>query len=262
MPTLSYSPSVITQGDPFMVRVIGSTRLPAIKKLTFDGKTIPTFMYQNTPAALIGVDLYKKPGVYKLTLTLSDNTTITKNVTVLTTLHTPETLGIPSKLGGDTAQSQNNMVSELVQENKTLATIKTSHTALWTEKFTPPLSQLFITDPYGYSRETGVYTIPHKGVDYRATIGTPVMAINSGVVRVVQKYTDYGNTIVIDHGLGVMSFYLHLSQMNVKVGDVITRGQVIGLSGDTGYTMGPHLHVSVRIGGVSIDPVKFLNLFK
>ncbi len=261
-PTLSYFPTAIEQGQPFMVFVGGVSDLSSVKKITFDGQSTGVFMYQNTPTALVGVDLNKNPGLYKLVLTLAGGATVTKNVTVSSRQKITEPLGIPESLGGNTTASENNMVTELVAENKTLANLKTFAAALWTKKFLPPLSQIFVTDPYGYSRQTGVYSIPHKGVDYRAAIGTPVMAINRGIVRLTKSYTDYGNTIVVDHGLGVMSFYLHLSKINVKVGQLVQQGQVIGLSGETGYAEGPHLHLSVRINGVSIDPVQFLDLFK
>jgi murein DD-endopeptidase MepM/ murein hydrolase activator NlpD len=259
--SISYSPAIIMQGEPFLVS-IGGVSFSKIKKLTFDGVVVPIFSYQNAPTALVGVDLHKNPGTYKLVLTLSGGQVVTKNVTVSPRPQVAEPLGIPDSLGGNTTASQDNMVSELVAENKTLTNIKTFAAALWTKKFTLPLSKIFITDPYGYSRETGAYSIPHKGVDYRATIGTPVLAINRGIVRVVSNYSDYGKTVVIDHGLGVMSFYLHLSKINVKVGQLVTQGQVIALSGDTGYTLGSHLHLSVRIGGISIDPVKFFALFQ
>lgn len=260
--SLSYSPAVIMQGEPFMISVEGVKNLSSVKKISFDGKATGVFSYQNAPTALVGVDLNKKPGVYKLILTLTDGATVTKTVTVSPRPQVAEPLGIPDKLGGNTTQSQNNMVTELIAENKTLTNLKTFGKALWTKKFTPPLAQLFITDPYGYSRQTGVYSIPHKGVDYRADIGAPVMAINRGIVRVAKNYVDYGQTIVIDHGLGLMSFYLHLSKINVNVGQLVRQGQVVGLSGATGYTEGPHLHLSVRINGVSIDPVKFFALFQ
>jgi murein DD-endopeptidase MepM/ murein hydrolase activator NlpD len=259
---ISYSPSVIMQGEPFIVSINGVKNISAIKKMSFDGAIVPVFSYKNLPTALVGVDLNKKPGVYKLILTLTNGQVVSKNVTISLRPKISEALGIPEKLGGDTTQSQNNMVSELIAENKTLANLKTASTTLWTGKFILPLNKIFVTDPYGYSRQTGAYSIPHKGVDYRAATGTPVMAINSGIVRLVTNYPDYGNTIIIDHGLGVMSFYLHLSKMNVKVSDMVQRGQIIGLSGDTGYTEGPHLHLSVRINNVSIDPVKFFALFQ
>ena len=93
-------------------------------------------------------------------------------------------MGIPEKLGGNTKASQDELVASLVAEQKSIANIKTAGKAFWTDKFVPPLKQIFITDPYGNSRKTGVYSIPHKGVDYRAQIGTEVMAVNRGVVRV------------------------------------------------------------------------------
>ncbi len=259
-PTLSYSPATVMQGDPFIVRV-ENVATSSIKKLTFAGKATSVFAYHGQLTALVGVALNQKPGTYALALTLTNGKVVTKNVIVSARPVVQETLGIPAKLGGNTAQSQTAMVVALVQENKTLANIKTADKALWKNAFAFPLTTVVVTDPYGYSRQTGAYSIPHKGVDYKAPVGTPVMAVNAGIVRVVKKYTDYGNTIVVDHGLGVMSFYLHLSQMNVKVGDTVTQGQVIGLSGETGYAEGPHLHLSVRVNNVSIDPVKFFALF-
>ena len=261
IPTISYSPTAIMQGDPFVVS-IGGVEISQIKRLTFAGSIVPVFLYQGKPTAFIGVDLNKKPAIYKLRMVLLSGKIISKNVTIFLRQKIDEPLGIPQKLGGDTTQSQSKMVDTLIAENKTLANINTATSTLWTNDFILPLQNIFITDPYGYSRQTGAYSIPHKGVDYKAAIGTKVTAINSGIVRIVHGYTDYGNTIVIDHGLGVMSFYLHLSKINVKVGDSVTRGQIIGLSGDSGYTMGPHLHLSIRINNVSIDPVKFFNLFQ
>ncbi|MBA3733055.1 M23 family metallopeptidase [Patescibacteria group bacterium] len=102
----------------------------------------------------------------------------------------------------------------------------------------------------------------HKGTDFRAKIGTEVHAMNDGVVLVASVGRNYGKHIVIDHGLGVMTFYLHLSEINIKEGDLVTKGQVIGLSGQTGYVTAPHLHLSVRINNISVDPMKFMELFQ
>ena len=260
--SLSYFPSTVLQGDPILVQINGITKVSLIKKLTFGGKKVDIFMYQNKPSALVGIDLNKKVGTYELRAELTDGSILKKNVDVALRYKTEAPLGIPEKLGGNTKKSQEKLIASLVAENKSLTNIKTSSKALWTDKFMPPLKELFIIDPYGNSRKTGVYSIPHKGVDYRAKIGIEVMAVNSGVVRITQSYRDYGKTIVIDHGLGLMTFYLHLSKIKVKVGDVVKRGQIIGLSGDTGYTQGAHLHLSIRINGIGIDPVKFFDLFK
>jgi murein DD-endopeptidase MepM/ murein hydrolase activator NlpD len=88
------------------------------------------------------------------------------------------------------------------------------------------------------------------------------MAVNRGVVRIAANYRNYGKSIFIDHGLELVSYYLHLSKYKVKVGDVVERGQVIGLSGHTGYTLGAHLHLGIKINEITIDPVNFFELFK
>ncbi|MSU44853.1 M23 family metallopeptidase [Candidatus Nomurabacteria bacterium] len=219
-------------------------------------------MYQGKPTALVGIDLNKKTGSYELRAEFSNGDIIKKSVSVDKREKIEAPLGIPEKLGGNTKASQDKLVSTLNEDNKKLADIRTNVKSLWTEKFIPPLKQISVTSDYGYSRKTGEYSIPHKGVDYRASEGTEIMAINRGVVRITTTLRNHGKTIVIDHGQGVMSFYLHLSKIKVKVGDVVKLGQIIGLSGQTGYTLGAHLHLGVRINNIAIDPVKFLELFK
>ena len=260
--SLSYYPTTIRQGDPVLVQINNVSKLPLIKKLTCGGKKIGVFMYKKKPSALIGIDLNKKPGNYELIVELSDGTVVKSTLSVTLRDKTETPLGIPEKLGGNTKTSQDKLVTSLVDEKKKLANIRTNSKALWVNEFIPPLKEIFITDPYGNSRKTGEYSIPHKGVDYRAKVGTKVYAVNRGVVRITDSYRDYGKTIFIDHGLGLMSYYLHLSKINVKVGSVVERGQVIGLSGDTGYTLGPHLHMGIRINGITIDPEGFFELFK
>ncbi len=259
--SLSFSPAQIIQGEPFLVKIDGLTSTSSVKKITFDKSAISVFIYQGKPSALVGIDLNKKSGAYELVAELSDGRALKTIVNIGERQKIEAPLGIPQKLGGNTAKSQNELISTLAIENKSLANIRTGLKAFWTEKFLPPLKQIFVTDEYGYSRQTGEYSITHKGVDYRAKEGTSVMALNRGVVRIVKTYRNYGKTIVVDHGLGVMTFYMHLSKIKVNVGELVQRGQIIGLSGQTGYAESPHLHLTVRINGISIDPVKFIELF-
>ena len=260
--SLSFFPANIIQGEPFLVQINGITDVASVKKITFDGKVKGIFIYQGKPSALVGIDLNKKPGTYELTAEFFNGNIIKKSVNITAREKIEVPLGIPEKLGGNTKESQDKLVITLNDEKKSLAGIRTGNSAFWSDKFMPPLKQIFVTDPYGFSRKTGEYSIAHKGVDYRAAEGTGVMAVNRGVVRVTKTLRDYGKTIVIDHGLGLMTFYLHLSKINVKVGDIVKRGQIIGLSGQTGYAVGPHLHLSVRINDIAIDPVKFFELFQ
>lgn len=252
----------VFQGEPLLVQVDNVESPQVVKKATFDTAEIGVFLYEGKPTALIGVDLNKKPGTYEVMVLLSDGTIIRNSIIVEERKKIEAPLSIPKKLGGNTVASQNKLVSTLSSENKSLSGIHTGLKAFWKTKFKEPLKNVFITDEYGYSRKTGAYSIPHKGADYRATDGTSVMAMNRGVVRIAKTYRNYGKTIVVDHGLGLMTFYMHLSKINVRAGELVNQGQVIGLSGQTGYAEMPHLHLTVRINGASIDPVKFMKLFR
>jgi len=93
------------------------------------------------------------------------------------------------------------------------------------------------------------------GTDFAGATGAPVRAANRGVVRIVGRFYLGGNVIYIDHGAGLTSAYLHLSRQLVAEGDTVERGELIGKVGATGRVTGPHLHLIVRYGRVTVDPV-------
>lgn len=255
--SLTVYPESIIQGEPAVVTITGITSTSSVKKISFDGAPLGLFINQNKVEALIGVDLNKKPGLYTLSVELPGGVKLKKTIPVVERERIKETFSIPQKLGGNTVQSQNTLVSTLAAENASLSNIRTGTKAFWKNAFVWPLEKITVTDTYGYSRQTGAYSIAHKGTDFRAAEGTKVMAINRGVVRIAKTYRNYGKTIVVDHGLGLMSFYMHLSKIKVAAGQLVVPGQVIGQSGQTGYAEQPHLHLTVRINGTSIDPMKF-----
>lgn len=98
----------------------------------------------------------------------------------------------------------------------------------------------------------------HEGLDFPAAVGTPIYAAAGGVVVVQQAHPNYGNMVEIDHGNDLLTRYGHASQVFVKSGDVVKRGQKIAEIGTTGRSTGPHLHFEVRVRGVAQDPQKFL----
>lgn len=260
-PAIDISPRTVLQGDPARITIEGVDR-KQILSLVWQGAALPLIEYKDKPTALIGIDLRKATGVYPLTLKLSDGTEIKKDVVVTKREIATAPLGIPDKLGGNTPQAATNLVSTLAEENAVLSSIRSDENQLWHEAFAYPLKgEIVITDEYGYTRSTVNTSISHKGTDFRAAVGTPVYAMNSGSVALAREFRNYGNTVVIDHGLGVQTLYMHLSEILVKQGDNVIKGQLIGKSGMTGYAEFPHLHISVKIGGISIDPVQFLDLF-
>jgi len=130
----------------------------------------------------------------------------------------------------------------------------------WAGSFTAP-AVAPISDVFGSQRIfNGKAQSPHLGLDFRVPAGTPVVAMNSGTVLLARPLYFEGNFVVIDHGQGLLTLYLHLSEFKVKEGDVVQRGDVIGLSGGTGRATGPHLHVAVRWQGVNLDPARLMQL--
>ena len=100
----------------------------------------------------------------------------------------------------------------------------------------------------------------HRGTDFRAKVGTPVYASNSGVVRMAKNLFYSGNLVIVDHGMNIFTLYAHLSKIQVNPGQIIARGQQIGLSGASGRVSGPHLHWAVKVNGVYVDPLQFLTI--
>lgn len=113
-----------------------------------------------------------------------------------------------------------------------------------------------ITSGFGRGREfNGTITSRHMGTDFAGATGAVVRAANRGVVRIVDAFYYGGNVVYVDHGAGLTSAYLHLSRQDVAVGDTVERGTPIGLIGATGRVTGPHLHLIMRYGTVTVDPL-------
>ena len=97
----------------------------------------------------------------------------------------------------------------------------------------------------------------HSGTDFAADAGTPVIAAAAGRVAYVGLLTTRGNSVIIDHGVGVFTAYHHLSRIDVGVGEYVSQGEQVGLVGMTGLATGPHLHWELVVGGINVDPVSW-----
>lgn len=114
-----------------------------------------------------------------------------------------------------------------------------------------------VTSPYGYRAETGTF---HHGIDIGVPIGTQVVAVKAGTVTQVTYTSDYGYYVTLDHGNGVQTRYAHNKANTVSVGDYVSAGQVIALSGNSGRSTGPHLHFEVIINGNRVNPANYVRL--
>ena len=122
-----------------------------------------------------------------------------------------------------------------------------------------PTDTGWLSSRFGFRQDpfTGKQTF-HRGLDFSVPVGTPVRVTGDGVVLVVQQQRGFGRVIKVDHGNDVISVYAHLDQPLVKKGARVSRGDIIGRSGNTGRSSAPHLHYEIRIGGRPVNPLSYI----
>ena len=129
----------------------------------------------------------------------------------------------------------------------------------WAKPFAAPIDTSQVSSGFGQPRTyvAGGDVKYHYGMDFPARLGTPVHAVNDGRVVIAATYPVRGGLVAIDHGAGLVSLYFHQSKILVKVGQQVTRGQVVGLAGTTGLSEGPHLHLELRVRGEATLPTLY-----
>jgi murein DD-endopeptidase MepM/ murein hydrolase activator NlpD len=131
--------------------------------------------------------------------------------------------------------------------------------AFWTAPFTVPIQGVTGGRNFGHRRVFNEQPrAPHSGADLTATTGTEIRAMNRGRVVLAKELFYSGNAVFVDHGLGIYSVYLHLSEILVEPGEMIDTDRVLGLAGATGRVTGAHLHWGVRVQGARVDPFSLL----
>ena len=129
------------------------------------------------------------------------------------------------------------------------------------EKFIYPIDKYIITGVYGSQRIlNGKPRRPHYGIDFHAPEGTPVKSMMSGVITLVEKDMYFtGGTIIFDHGHGISTLYMHMKEINVKKGQKVKKGQIVGTLGQSGRATGPHLDIRLNWFNTKLDPMTILN---
>jgi murein DD-endopeptidase MepM/ murein hydrolase activator NlpD len=258
-----WQPNELHQGSPIFLTV--ELERPATRVTgNFVNKPITFFADTNDKKkwhALAGIDLDAQPGQYGLDVTATVSGRVahsTQQVTVAAgdfrtgDITVPENYVNPS----DTEQKQ-------IAEDELLKKRAYAHSAphpLWSGDFIKPVNATS-TPTFGESRILNEEkTSLHTGTDFPVHEGTPVVLSNSGTVVLVRDLFYEGNTVIVDHGLGLFTVYLHMSRIDVHEGDKLQKGAKLGLSGASGRVTGPHLHLGVRWNGIWLDPVQLLGL--
>ncbi len=247
------------QGETVLVSILGDPKSPEV---SYDGKSIPVFLYQDGLRALIPIGAHESIGSHAIRITADNLPDYSRSIGVKSGKFPVVDLGIPEKMGTTTPAQ---LVQDLSKENAELNAIVALVTpeTFFTRGFGLPLTDnTHLSSVFGEIRKTGDQTISHLGVDFGGAEGSKVAAMNDGVVEKAESTALYGNAVIIDHGEGIFSMYLHLKTILISKGMKVRRGQAIGTLGQTGYSTGPHLHLSVKINGVSVDPIKFVDAFK
>jgi len=131
----------------------------------------------------------------------------------------------------------------------------------WSDAFLVPVQGAKDGRNFGHRRVfNGQPRAPHSGADLRASTGTPIVAANRGRVVLAKELFYSGNAVFLDHGHGLYTTYLHLSAIDVAVGQTVERGQQLGLAGATGRVTGPHLHWGVRLLDARVDPFSLVRM--
>ena len=256
-------PGRVKQGDVCLIRTYSPVS-PKSAYVEFQGerRLLAPDMQNGTYEGLIGIDLSTKPDTYEIKAIATDASgrgystpfflKIGKGVFKTEKLSLPLSM---VDLDAKTLERVNNEASRLTTLFQTYTDER-----FWKGAFIRPVEGK-LSSTFGLDRIiNGKRRSPHTGVDLESQAGTPVVASNAGKVVLVDDLFFSGKSVILDHGWGLYSMYLHLSEGQVKEGDRVERGDVLGRVGSTGRSTGPHLHWAIRMNQARVDPLSLLKV--
>jgi len=263
--TLRLSAPTSSQGGLLLIEVRSSKPLGELQG-EWNGRPMP---FWGDPASetrrkgLLAVDLEKAPGEYELKVTgqtaSGEKISCSAQVVVRKGRFATESL----QVGKQFVKPSPEQIKRADEEGQKLRDIfeRATPERLWDGKFRIPLDGVTAGTNFGKRRIlNGVPRSPHTGVDLPGATGTPVHAAQRGKVVLAEELFFAGNAVVVDHGLGIYTFYGHLSEINVKVGDAVETGDVLGRVGATGRVTGPHLHWGLTVEKARVNPLLLIKL--
>jgi murein DD-endopeptidase MepM/ murein hydrolase activator NlpD len=254
-PQLILSTTTVQPGDTLRIEVDDVSPSERLK-VVFRQRSYAFFpVGPNAQRALIGIALGTGPEVTPLKIRRAGAPGAeipglsSVNVTIASHTYVVENVNLPP--------AKNNLVPQESRESARIhkACRILSTRQYWEGVFAPPVTGKELA-AFGRKRmhngnESAGF---HNGIDLRSPAGTPAGAANAGVVVLASSFKAHGKTVMINHGQGVMTIYLHLQSFAVKPGQVVTKGQTIGKVGSSGVATGPHIHWQVFVHGVPVDP--------
>lgn len=270
--TVRVHPAGVAQGSLVLVDVRSKDALRSVKG-DWGGRQVgfweeappksPTAGPMDHWRALLGVDLDQTVGTQELTVFAAkkDSDAVGCGAKVLVSLgHYPtEQLKVENQF----VEPNQEQEARIDEEGARLRAVYDTLTPekLWNGKFRLPLDGVTSGGNFGRRRVlNGQARSPHSGVDFPALTGTPVHASQAGKIVIAEAMFLSGNTVVVDHGLGIYTFYCHLSEISVSVGDTVEAGSVLGKVGATGRVTGPHLHWALSVNHARVNAMQILTV--
>ncbi len=253
---VNIKPQTVSQGDTVSVYV--ENLLEGHPDGLFAGQELRFIPHNEGFVALVGIDAFMDPGSYAFELGgIGEQpwSSIAQKYPISSSGYISQAITIPEEL--------NDLLDPEVRQNEDafLHTIYTdfSEEPRWEGLFQVPVTDTVVTASYGGGRSynEGPIDIYHTGTDFDGDIGTPILAAATGTVMFSETLELRGQTVIINHGMGVMTGYFHLSEIFVDVGEDVAVGQPVGLGGSTGLSTGPHLHWEMRIMDVPVDGMRW-----
>lgn len=252
-------PSSVGVGTPFAIRVTSSVPLTGVS-VAWQGRITPldisVWNNRHIAIGLFGTQTGKvKSGVHKMKIALKSNSgrrEVSLSIRVMPVKYREDHLTLPEKMVTPPAHVLARIAGERKAVGRALSTITVARE--WGLPIEKPVDGI-VTSPYGRRRILNKKPRnPHGGMDFRAARGTPVRAALPGRVILTGDHYYAGKSVYVDSGGGVISHYFHLDSIEVKEGRTIGRGTVVGKSGMTGRSTGPHLHFGLSLSGQMVNP--------
>lgn len=213
--------------------------------------------HEGTQYAIVGIPLSAKLGEHEVTLRLTDGGQTRRSFTVTDKKYVEQRLTITNE------RQVNPNNEDMVRINRESAEMNEAFSS-WDESLQPVLRMKAPVEgvrssSFGLRRFFNEQPrAPHSGMDIAAPEGTPIHAPAGGVVRATGNYFFNGNTIILDHGHGLITLYCHMNTIDVTPGQRVETGELIGKVGQTGRVTGPHLHWSINLNNTRVDPALFI----
>ena len=253
---------VAGQGQALLLSYPAESGLTGVS-VRWSGHAVPFVRHDDRWLATVGVDLDSRPGDHAVdvTFTYADGhaRSHSEPIVVRAEQYPTTELTVEERYVELSPEDQARSEREAAETRAIYDTFTPER--YWTDAFQVPVQGANDGRNFGHRRVfNGQPRAPHSGADLRARTGTPIQAANRGRVVLAKDLFYSGNAVFLDHGYGLYTTYLHLSAIDVSAGDMVERGQELGLAGATGRVTGPHLHWGVRILDARVDPFSLIRL--